>query len=75
MSLNPGRSKLFNTMKTLRGHWERVQDVWDGSVRRDFDETVWKPLDDQVGSTLRATDRLDQVLLTMRRECSMEQDV
>ncbi len=69
MSLHPGRSKLFNSMKTLHAHWEQVQDVWDDPVRRHFEETVWKPLDDQVGSTLRATDRLDQILGQLARDC------
>jgi hypothetical protein len=69
MPLSTGRAKLFNAHKTLRARWERVQDVWNDAVRRDFADNVWKVLDDQVQTTLRATDRLDQVLGQLFRDC------
>lgn len=69
MPLNTGHGKLFNAMKTLRPHWEHIKDIWNDPVRRDFEENFWNPLDAHVGSTLRATDRLDQVLISMFRDC------
>jgi hypothetical protein len=69
MPLSTGRAKLFNAHKSLRTRWERLHDVWNDAVRRDFDENVWKVLDDQAQTTLRATDRLDQVLGQLFRDC------
>jgi hypothetical protein len=69
MPLSTGRSKLFNGLKTLRAQWQRVQDVWDDAVAREFEENVFKLLDDETQSTIRATDRMDQVLSQMFREC------
>lgn len=69
MPLSTGRAKLFNGLKTLRAQWQRVQDVWDDSVSREFEETVFKLLDDETQSTIRANDRMDQVLGQMFREC------
>ena len=45
MSLSAGRGKLFNAMKTLRPHWEQVQDIWNDPVRQDFEENFWNHLD------------------------------
>lgn len=70
MSLNAGRGKLFNSMKVMRAHWDRVQDIWNDPVRQDFEENFWNPLAAHVDGTLRATDRLEQVLLTMYRDCA-----
>lgn len=69
MPLSTGRGKLFNGLKTLRAQWQRVQDVWDDAVAREFEENVFKLLDDETQATIRATDRMDQVLSQMFREC------
>ena len=69
MALSTGRTKLYNALKTLRIHWEAMQEIWNDPVRQDFEENFWKVLDPQVQATLRATDRLDQVLTKMHREC------
>lgn len=74
MSLSTGRGKLFNAMKVLKPHWEQVKEIWNDPVRQDFEENFWNHLDERVEATLRATDRLDQVLLTMRRDCSTERE-
>lgn len=70
MALSTGRMKLYNTLKTLRVRWEQVREVWRDSVSEEFDETVWQPLDAQVQTTLRETDRLAQVLAKMHQDCS-----
>ena len=70
MALSTGRMKLYNSLKTLRVHWERTLDVWNDSVSQEFDEKVWKPLDSQVQTVLRENDRLAQVLAKMHNDCS-----
>lgn len=70
MSLNTGRAKLFQAMKTLRVHWESVQEVWNDPVRHDFEENFWNALDPQVQSTLRAIDRLAPELIQFKQDCS-----
>jgi hypothetical protein len=70
MALSTGRMKLYDALKTLRVHWDRVREAWDDPVALDFEETYWKPLGAQVDVTLRETDRLGQVLAKLRRDCS-----
>jgi hypothetical protein len=70
MALSTGRMKLYNSLKTLRVHWDQVRDVWNDPVSLDFEETYWKPLGAQVDITLRETDRLGQVLDKLHRDCS-----
>ncbi len=70
MALFTGRAKLYDGMKTLRAHWDDIQQIWKDPVRDEFEEQHWKPLEVQLHSAMRAIDRLDQVLTKMRRDCS-----
>jgi hypothetical protein len=64
-----GRGKLYGVTKDLRYKWEELESVWDDQVRRDFQEKVWEPLVAQSLATIRAMDRLAQVMTQMQREC------
>lgn len=70
MALSTGRSKLHDAHKTLRAHWEAVEGVWKDSVRRDFEDNYWKPLEPEIHATLRGIDRLAQVLQQVHNDCS-----
>lgn len=70
MALSTGRTKLFDSHKTLRQRWDEVREVWKDPVQKDFEEHTWEPLEDQVKTALRATDRLALLLEQMGRECS-----
>jgi hypothetical protein len=70
MSLNAGWAELQSALKDLRKHWEEVQAVWKDAARDDFEETCWEPLEDRVGGTLRAMDRLSLMLGQLKQDCS-----
>jgi hypothetical protein len=61
--------QLHSSYKDLKPHWEDVQDCWSDVVQRDFDKTYLEPLDEQVQTTLRAMDRLAEVMARMQQEC------
>lgn len=70
MALYTGRAKLYDGMKTLKAHWEQVQQIWNDPVRREFEEKYWHELEVQLQGALRGIDRMDQVLTKLRRDCS-----
>ena len=70
MALYTGRAKLYDGMKTLRAHWDQIQQLWNDPVRQDFEEHYWNVLEAHLQSALRGIDRMDQVLTKMRRDCS-----
>jgi len=69
VSLSTGRTKLDGAMKTLRLRWQEVQEAWNDPVRHDFEEHYWAPVEPAIAATLRAIDRLDQILCRARQEC------
>lgn len=68
MKLSTGRIKLNSAMKTLALHWEQTKTTWNDPVSRDFDENHFEPLAEQVGTTLRAIDRLGEVIEKVYQE-------
>ncbi|HEY5311700.1 MAG TPA: hypothetical protein VIK18_04250 [Pirellulales bacterium] len=63
-------SSLQHAMKSLRFRWDETQDVWNDSVRRQFDEQYIVPLEPQVSTTLKAVNRLSQIFARASEECS-----
>lgn len=63
-------SSLNSALKSLRRRWADVEDVWDDSVRRHFAEEHIDPIEPQVVSTLKAINRLAQVMARAYDECS-----
>jgi hypothetical protein len=63
-------SSLHFAMKSLRERWDDTQAVWNDSVRKSFEEKHVAPLEPQVTSTLKAVNRLAQVLARAYEECS-----
>ena len=72
MKVDAGRGKLYDAQKVLRHHWDEVSEMWNDPVRVEFEEKVWQPLDQDTSETLRAIDRLAQILNECRRACSGE---
>lgn len=69
MNLDAGRSKLYSAMKTLTARWEATDLHWQDSMRRQFEEESWIPLEDLTAAALGAIDQMSTVLHQMRREC------
>jgi hypothetical protein len=70
VDLNASWTELSSALKTLGERWEETKAQWDDSVRADFEEHVWNPLEAQVRSTLRGIERLNPVLHRLRQDCA-----
>jgi hypothetical protein len=68
MKLSTGRIKLNSAMKTLAVHWEKTQAQWRDPVSERFHEEYYEPLAEQVHTTLRAIDRLGEVIERVYQE-------
>lgn len=68
MRLNTGRIKLHSAMKTLAYRWDDTKPGWNDPVCREFEEQYYLPLEQQVAATLRAIDRMAQVLEQVHRD-------
>jgi hypothetical protein len=70
MKVDGGRGKLYDAHKVIRRQWDEVNERWSDTVRAEFEEQIWDPLDQLTGDELRAIDRLSRILTECRRECS-----
>lgn len=70
MNLSTGWTELNGALKDLRTSWDETSPVWTDAVRRGFEEEFLTPLDAQTIATLRAMDRLAQVLLKAQQDCA-----
>ena len=70
MSLEAPRYKLYSALKVVQASWEQTEDRWQDAVRQQFQEQHWSLLEPTVLAALAGMDRLSQVLLQVRRECS-----
>jgi hypothetical protein len=70
VSLEAPRYKLYSALKVLQASWDEARDRWQDDVRQEFEEKHWNPLEPTVLAALAGIDRLSQVLLQVRRECS-----
>lgn len=70
MKIDAGRGKLYDAHKVIRSQWDAVSETWGDSVKAEFEEQVWDPLDQYTADGLRAIDRLAQILNECRRACS-----
>ena len=68
MSLSTGLIGLHSALKDLRLKWQETQLIWNDSVRRDFDENLWQPLETQVEVAHRALDRLAAIVAQAQQD-------
>lgn len=59
--------RLNDSWNRLRIRWEETKVDWDDSVRWDFEEQYWDPVESQVPATLRALEQLAQTISQARR--------
>lgn len=72
MRVDGGRGKLYDAHQVIRRQWDEVSEFWSDTVKLEFAEQIWDPLDQLSGDGLRAIDRLARILTECRRECSGE---
>jgi hypothetical protein len=70
VSLDTGRYQLYSTFKTLKERWDDTEEHWDDAVRREFGEKYWETTAQRVRAALSAIDRLTQVMVRARHDCS-----
>ena len=63
-------SALQHATKTLRTRWELAQDSWQDQVAMKFGEEYIEPVAPQMQTTLKAINRLSQIMSKAREECS-----
>lgn len=68
MSLTTGLIGLHSALKDLRLKWQETQLIWNDSVRRDFEENLWSPLETQVEAAHRALDRLAAIVAQAQQD-------
>ena len=69
MKIDAGRGRLYDALKQLRLRWEDVLPHWNDSVRVEFENEVWQPLEQLTTDALRAMDQLAQVFQEARQDC------
>ena len=74
MMLDAGRSILYSALKNLKAKWDGVEPLWHDTMRRQFVQEVWEPLQKNSAITLEAIDQLEVMLIQMRRECEGQTD-
>jgi hypothetical protein len=72
MKVDAGRGKLYDAHQIVRRQWDEVSEFWTDSMRADFEEKIWNPLDQLSDDGLRAIDRLSRIFTDCRRACSGE---
>jgi hypothetical protein len=72
MKVDAGRGKLYDAHQVIRHQWDAISECWNDSIRVEFEENIWKPLDQLAGDEQRAIDRLSRILTECRRACSGE---
>lgn len=73
MRVDAGRGKLYDAQKVIRHQWDEVSEIWNDTMRVEFEEKIWEPLDQFTSEGMRAIDRLSRVFTECRRACSGEQ--
>lgn len=70
MNLNTGWAELSNALKELRICWDEHAPAWKDNVRQEFEEEHKEPLEAQVATTLRAIERLSELLIRAQHDCA-----
>ncbi|QVL30089.1 hypothetical protein KIH39_14600 [Telmatocola sphagniphila] len=75
MKVDAARGRLYDSHKTLRLHWEDLQEVWLDVVKQEFEENLWEPMNLLTLEALRGIDRLGQIFAQMKQECEGGENV
>jgi hypothetical protein len=70
VDIHTDRARLHNQLKDLRARWQEAKDVWDDSVRREFEDGHWTEMEARVQAALRAMDQLATIMTQARNDCS-----
>jgi hypothetical protein len=68
--MSAGSARLKHAMNTLNEHWDLTREQWVDNVARDFEKNHIVPLEQQVEHALRGMDKLAEILMKVRNDCS-----
>jgi hypothetical protein len=68
-SLSIGTIQLFDSLKTLRLHWEEAKMDWRDGVRDEFEKEFWMPLESHVINTHGAMEHLSHIMVQAQQDC------
>jgi hypothetical protein len=69
MSLSVSSTQLREAYQALQVRWDETTPLWRDTVRADFEEQYWVPLEPCVVGALEAIERMMQIMSRMRQEC------
>jgi len=68
--MSSGAARLNHALRTLRERWDDTQGYWSDQVARDFEKNHLIPLEAQAKNAIVGMDKLAEVLVKLRRDCS-----
>jgi hypothetical protein len=68
--MSTGSTKLQYGLKNLRARWEETKESWSDQVSEEFDRKHLNPMETQVSATIRAMEKLGEIIAKVRRDCS-----
>ena len=69
LRLHEGTAKLKTALKNTRLAWDATEATWKDDVRRAFAEKHLEPMEADIEATLRAVQRLREVLARAEKDC------
>ena len=70
MTFDDSKAKLMHAGRKLWLRWEQVQTQWNDQVTRDFERRHLEPFEPKLVTTVKAIERLAEILSRAEHECS-----
>ena len=70
MIFDDSKAKLMHAARKMWMRWEQTQTQWNDQVTRDFDRRHLEHFEPKLTSTVKAIERLAEILSRAKHECS-----
>ena len=70
MGMQESRGKIATSTKDLLSMWGNTKLQWNDGNAQQFEESVLRPLEQDVRMATQAMDQMASLLTSIRRECS-----
>jgi hypothetical protein len=68
--MSAGSARLKHAMKTLRERWDLTREQWADKNAQEFEKNHLIPLEQQVENARRGMDKLNEILMRIKQDCS-----
>ncbi|MDA0803021.1 MAG: hypothetical protein O2819_04600 [Planctomycetota bacterium] len=72
MSAHGAKAKLQLALKDFETKWHQLSEVWDDPASRGLNAKYIDPLHDRIRQAIAALEKISEVQLKARRECTPE---